>query len=237
VNDRQIEQLMGRFSVLRGAWDATAVAEVKRQMQTWADEVAAERTVDFIVQNSDFLPTVAYLRTEYRAAENAHQTEEFLQGLNPEVHVRGGCDGSRWINAEGGSAPCQRCNPVLARIYADQELWKLWRTTGMPTNAFQPGAENTLGACPVDHWHDPAEGVMTPRDGLEVARAAYLADGGTDMAKFDRFMSPLLGKQAPVAPAAKGPSTPSPRSSVLGSAVASPATSAGPGPADHSADT
>lgn len=94
------------------------------------------------------------------------------------------CDGSGWVAGAGELVPCQRCNPALAEVFADQEKHHAWRS-GTPLWSLDVGVERkrdgrlryTAGDPPTCHpVHDGGLLDLPKGRGIEVARQAYEAE-------------------------------------------------------------
>lgn len=94
------------------------------------------------------------------------------------------CDGSGWIGSADGLRPCARCNPAIARVFAESSDLDRYRD-GVPLHELGVGVERTRGG-KMRHEHgDPPQCQPAHDDGLmvvsrevgwQVARDAYISE-------------------------------------------------------------
>jgi hypothetical protein len=102
------------------------------------------------------------------------------------------CDGSGWFETEDGDRPCPRCNPAIHAVYQDPVKLMRYRN-GVSLADLDVGVNRgrqgvlewapgmTPPSCrPATEYEEEAEPVITPRQGVAVAWAAYVDDCMSD---------------------------------------------------------
>lgn len=142
---------------------------------TEAQTVAA--AVDEWILTNEWWPTIAGIRDVMRG-----------QAAGRRVIAPAGahCDGTGWIaNTDRSSHPCPQCNPVLFGVFDSPSLLRQYRA-GTPLSALTDTVKVVSGrmeyegqmpaGCAVADREDPADPVVSPVRGRQVAAAAYLAE-------------------------------------------------------------
>lgn len=229
MNRKTATILAARIVASTGSgWNEVATAELTRMIEGWVDPEAADVAVTKLIRGwtSDFRPAMGAINAAYAIQFDVGRARRAI--AEGAVLVSGGCDGSRFrpARASSGSEPCPRCNPYLSDLFADQARWHQF-LDGTPLFVLHDGVtKDAKGgieldrpmppACARDEIHDPADSVISPQKGYDIALRAYLADCellGMDanLDRFHAFMGPLTGeKPGAVRPQAqtKGPGGP-----------------------------
>jgi hypothetical protein len=213
MNRMQAAALAARITSSTGSgWNDVATTELTEMITDWVDVEAANAAVTKLIRGwtSDFRPAMGAIRDAYVIQFDVNRARRAI--AEGAVVVTGGCDGSRFRPARFGSGvePCPRCNPYLADLFADPIRWKQY-LDGTPlyvlhdgvTRDAKGGTELERGmppACARDEVHDPADTVVPPQQGYDIALRAYLADCEllgieANLEKFHAWMGPLTGEK------------------------------------------
>ena len=156
--------------------DGDALIDVCREISlTWTGKMRP--SLHEIMVEYHKHPAVVEAREE-RAA--AHRLRE--------IDASKWCQGTGWITELDGSLrPCERCNPVLATIYARPDDWERF-LSGLPLDLLRdkdmfPKDYLLPPACKHDSRHDddPSQRVLTFAEGMAVANDAYRAMTGRNI--------------------------------------------------------
>jgi hypothetical protein len=213
MNRTQAAVLAARIVSSTGSgWNDVATAELTEMIGGWVDPEAADIAVTKLVRGwtSGFRPAMGTINEAYVIQFDVARARKAI--AEGSVLVSGGCDGTRYRPARvgSGSEPCPRCNPYLSDLFADRDRWKQY-LDGVPLFVLHDGVTRDAKggielerpmppACARDTTHDPADAVVSPNRGYDIALRAYLADCELlgiepDFEKFHAWMGPLVGEK------------------------------------------
>ena len=183
MTDQEAATVVGYLMASTTGWNDDSADVYISEVSAWGDVDAAVRAAKRIARTwtESWRPTLGVLENAYHEERSATHARTVVPGA--------GCGGSGWkpvtLHSDDGERtvayPCPTCNPVLAELQHDRDLWDRW-LAGVPLSKLVDGVE-------------AVNGTMTLPDGQMPAPCLPAVDSDAPEAGADRRVDPLTGRR------------------------------------------